>query len=140
MVLPVGHVVPWNGEHGPIDVHRVGEDMVMVVQVRAGDLNSRAVALDGSRVSGKQRGVTERLSEIRLLVREKVIGGEMVGKLGNGLFSVKRRVLMNAWGSLIGAMVGGDARVISYKNKQTGKHIISHFTMFWLCEYSIITN
>lgn len=121
MVLPVGHVVPWNGEHGPIDVHRVGEDMVMVVQVRAGDLNSRAVALNGSRVGGKQRGVTERLSEIRLVVSEKVIVGEMVGKLGHGLFTVKRRVLMNAWGSLIGAMVGGDARLISYKKQTNGK-------------------
>lgn len=90
--------------------------MVMVVQVRAGDFNSRAVAWEGSRVGGKQGGVTERLSEIRLLVSEKVIGREMmVGKLGNGLFTVKRRVLMNAWGSLIGAMVGGDARLISYK-------------------------
>lgn len=96
LALPVGHVVPWHGEHGPIDVHRVGEDMVMVVQIRAGDLNSRAVALDRSRVSSKQGGVTERLSEIRLLVSEKVIGREMVGKLGHGLFAIKRRVLMNA--------------------------------------------
>lgn len=117
LALPVGHVVPWNGEHGPIDVYRVGENMVMVVQVRAGDFNSRAVALEGSRVGGKQGGVTERLSEIRLLVSEKVIGREMVGNLGNGLFTVKRRVLMNAWGSLIGAMVGGDARLISYKKQ-----------------------
>lgn len=116
--LPVGHVVAWHGKHRPIDVHRVGEDMVMVVQVRAGDFNSRAVAWEGSRVGGKQGGVTERLSEIRLLVSEKVIGREMVGKLGNGLFTVKRRVLMNALGSLIGAVDGGDARLISYK-KQT---------------------
>jgi len=89
LVLPVGHVVPWNCEHGPIDVHGVGGCMVMVVQVRAGDLNSRAVALHGSSLGGKQRGVLERLSDIRLLVSEKVIGGEMIGKLGHGLFTVK---------------------------------------------------
>lgn len=76
--LPVWHVVPGYGEHGSIDVHGVGVDVVaMVVQVRAGDLNSRAVTLKGSGMGG----VLERLAEIRLLVGEKVIGREMLREM-----------------------------------------------------------
>lgn len=108
LALPVRDV-----EHGPTDVHRVGVDMVMLVQVRAGDLNSRAVALERSRVAGKHGGV----SIIRLAIGEKVMSGEMVGKLvgklGHRLLIVQRRVLMSDWGSLIGTVAGGEAGVIN---------------------------
>lgn len=75
LALPVGHVVPGHGEHGPVDVHGAGVHVIaVVVQVGAGDLNSRAVAREGS-------GMTERMSEVRLLVGEKVVGRQMVREL-----------------------------------------------------------
>ncbi len=108
LVLPVRNV-----KHGPTDVHRVGVDMVILVQVRAGDLNSWSVALERSRVAGKHGGV----SIIRLAIGEKIIGGEMVGKLvgklRHRLLIVQRQVLMSDWGSLIGTVAGGDASVIN---------------------------
>lgn len=102
LALSVGHVVAGHGEHGPVDVHGVGVDVIaVVVQVRAGDLNS------GAHLSG----VSERISGVGLLVGEKVTERQLVRELRHGVVAVRRR--MNAGGCCIGDVVGGGNKLIS---------------------------